>query len=419
MRDVDELRRALRETADGLPPLPLLSGVRSRAQTLRRRLVAGAAAAVVLVLVIVLGIGYLALRAPQQTAGSVKPDTTVAELIGPTWYLASWTTSNGTVVRPATDRPPTLVFDSQTAAHSDDTANTTAWTVRLSKGIVLGVEGPTTAVSESEQSQAAGEALSAVLAGAATWQIRGSELVIRRASGRTVTYARTVAEVPTSAVALADNFYAVIGRTWALASITQSGRTWVPDTPTPTTLQIWSGGEAQADDGDNNTEWSVEQSGGSLTWKRIWPPTVITTGATRNVDVAVSATLAGRTAWTVHGDVLVIGRPNGDSVTFSSDRRTPVVGHAAVSLDALHGCGVQACGRGLVAGAVTIAKESGIVVWRMPVTAHDDGNDVLAAGVYTVTATIADGLCTPATVIVVVGQSTPVSLTCRDGLSKD
>ena len=192
MRDLDGLRTALREQADALPATPLLPGVRSGARDAQRRRLAGVAAAVVVVLAVVSGVGYLALSQSSRTlpAGTVKPDLDPAHLVGPTWYLVSWTTAGGAMVKPSTDTPPTLIFDSQTAAHSDDTVNTTTWTVGLRKGTAFGVEGPTTEASEIASSLPVESAVTAVLAGESSWRITGSELVIRGVSGRSVTYSK-------------------------------------------------------------------------------------------------------------------------------------------------------------------------------------------------------------------------------------
>ncbi|MDX6228384.1 MAG: hypothetical protein QOI76_1774, partial [Frankiales bacterium] len=355
---------------------------------------------------------------PATGPGGAKPSVNVADLIGPTWYLTSWTTSHGLTVLPDTDRPPTLVFDSRTAAHSDDPTNTASWAVRLGKGTLTGVERTTTALPQDAQTRAVNAAVTEVLSGNATWQIVGPTLTIRKAPGQSLRYS-TALPVKTRAATAAPSLAAAVGRTWTLTSVTSAGRTWVPKTAQPSTLHFWSGGEAQEDDGVNNIEWSWHQSGFTLIWTKIWSTGVGTSGPTREVDLAVAAILQGRTSWSLEGDNLVISAPHAGRLSFSSDPGNPVVGTAAVTLEAVHGCGPQTCGRGLVRGAVTIANARGIVVWRMPVTPVDGGNDLLQAGTYTVTAKIKDGVCTPNTVTVVLGRASHVTLSCKDGISSD
>jgi hypothetical protein len=252
-----------------------------------------------------------------------------------------------------------------------------------------------------------------VLDGAATWKITGGSLVIRKGSGASVTYSSSTAP---AAQTTATGLVAAIGRAWTLTSVTSAGRTRVPNTGQPTTLHLWSGGEAQSD----GAEWSWHQSGSTLVWTRIWPTGVAASASSDAGEAALVAILQGTTSWSLEGgDKLVISSPAGSRLSFWAAAAQPIVGTAAVQLSAEHGCGVQVCGRGLVPGAVTIANTRGIVVWQMPVTPGDQGNDLLQAGTYTVTATIRDGVCTPATVTVVLGRSSPVSLSCRDGLSKD
>ena len=116
-----------------------------------------------------------------------------ARLIGPTWYLQSWTTQHRAPVLPDTDSPPRLVFDSATAARTDDPINTTTWMVTLGPGTLRGVEGLSTAVAETTQSQAADEAIRAVLSSRATWRTAGAGLVVQAPDGSSLTFTSNAA----------------------------------------------------------------------------------------------------------------------------------------------------------------------------------------------------------------------------------
>ena len=136
-----------------------------------------------LVIAVVAGVAALVLNASSTAPlGAAKPTIDPGSLPGQTWYLVSWT-SSGTVERPQTSAPPTLVFASRTAAHTTDPA-TTAWTFRLEKGTAFGVQGGRDAEAATAPTAAVDSVFSTVFNGNSTWQITGSTLVFRR--GQTI-----------------------------------------------------------------------------------------------------------------------------------------------------------------------------------------------------------------------------------------
>ena len=157
-------------------------------------------------------------HATPQTSAAASHDSSrppaagedVARLVGPTWYLQSWTTHSNARVLPDTDSPPRLVFDSRTAARTDDPTNTTTWTVTLRPGTLRAVEGPTTAVAENLATQAAAAAIRAVLTGPATWSTAGTDLTMQATNGSTATFTSDTS----TALALGGAYLRVVARAY-------------------------------------------------------------------------------------------------------------------------------------------------------------------------------------------------------------
>jgi hypothetical protein len=409
MRDLEQLVDALRHEADELPAVPLLPAVRARAAVLRRRIVAAGVAGVTLVLVAVLGVGYLALSpSSSNNVGGAKPVTDVSALVGPTWRLTSWTGADGKVVLATTDRPPTLVFDSTTAAHSDDSANTTTWIVRLHKGTLVGVEGPTTTASETRPSQAAYAAVAAVLDGTASWHITGSTLVIRTGSGASVTYSSTE---PTQTPGL------LMGSVWYLESWTIGGKTDAPAGALMPTLAFHDPSTAVTV-GGNKTEWSVDIGAGTLRATEGPLPTRFADPGDATVETAFTKVLSGSTTWQITATGLLVRSAAGDSMIFRSDPQAVAQGSVTVTLLARHGAGVVATGQGPVPGEVDLVKLDG----GDAISASSSGVELSLSGQpgrYRATAKIKDGECTPTTVQLISGKSLRLTMSCRDGTSTD
>ena len=415
MPDVDAFRAALRREADALPIAALLPQVRVQARALGRRRRTVRATLVVVLLAAFSGVGWVALGQSGRDApsGGAKPDLRPADLVGPTWRLVSWTTAEGATVRPTTDRPPTLVFDSQTTAHSDDPVNTTSWTVRLGKGTVSGDEGTTTLVAEPPSAWAANQALTAVLSGRASWQITGDQLVLRQADARrSVTYSRARVASPPSASAIGG----LTDPVWYLTSWTVAGATGRPVTDQTPTLAFHDAQHAVTVI-PTWVDWSVKVGNGSLQATRGEFDATPMSAATVAVFDALNSVLPGSTTWQVTGRLLVIRR-GADSLTFTSDLTAELPGRVEITLTAAHGAGLTVQGKGSVGGEVRLTRKDGRGYSSSTVGPGVTSVSV-EPGAYDVTATIKDGACTPTSVFV--QSDVPVALTvsCRDRLATD
>ena len=420
MPELDELVAAMRSAADGLPAAPLMPGVRARAGSLQRRRMVAAAAVAVVAVGTVLGVGYLALdqSARPLPAGVAKPDFSPSDLVGPTWTLQSWTTVDGTVVRPTTDQAPTLVFTNQTTARTDDTVNTTSWTVRLRKGTVFGVQGPTTQVAAGPPSRAVLAAVSSVLAGSSSWQITGDRLVIRRGSGQSLTYTR--AAVPsaqsTPSTATGKSVSALVGPTWWLTRVSRYGRTWAPLGSRRPSLRFLTTRAAETDDGDNTKEWGLKSSAGALRWTGGEETAASEDASGYLVSSTVDGVFAQPTTWRQSGSLLVLRDPGGATLTYSTvaPPKGPAPTGIAVFLDLNPPGGKIRPGQALhlMAGNVTVVNAAGAKVLTVRVAADDNGESTLPAGSYTVRAKIPGGSCAPAPATIVAGQVSEVDLVC-------
>ncbi len=420
MPELDELVAAMRSAADGLPAAPLMPGVRARAGSLQRRRMVAAAAVAVVAVGTVLGVGYLALdqSARPLPAGVAKPDFSPSDLVGPTWTLRSWTTTRGTVAKPTTDRPPTLVFTNQTTAQTDDAANTTSWTVRLRKGTVFGVQGPTTQVAAGPPSRAVLAAVSSVLAGSSSWQITGDTLVIRRGSGQSLVYSRS--PVPTgkaSASPLAvKDVSSLVGPTWWLTRVSRYGRTWAPMGSRPASLRFLTTSSAETDDGSNTKEWTLASSAGVIRWIGGEETLASEDASGFLVSSTVDGVFTRPTTWQQAGSRLVFRTADGGTLTYSkvAPPKQPEPTGIAVFLDVNPPGGKIARGQALhlTAGNVTVVNAAGAVALRVRVTADDNGESRLPAGTYTVKATIPGGSCAPTPATIARGQVSEVDLVC-------
>ena len=180
----DGLSANLRARADQVPDDPLLPAVRAGTDRVRRVRTMGAVVAGVVCMAVVVGVADLALTPPRTTPGAVKPSFDSSALPGRTWYLVSWTTGAGAVVRP--QAAATLVFPNQTSARTTVPAVTT-WLFQFRKSIAIGIQGNTETLALTPAQEAVAGEVSSILNGTSNWQITGTTLVFGR-NGERLTY---------------------------------------------------------------------------------------------------------------------------------------------------------------------------------------------------------------------------------------
>lgn len=225
---------------------------------------------------------------------------------------------------------------------------------------------------------------------------------------------------PTTTAPPTAGLYGLAGRTFYLVSFTRDFRTEVPGTGRTPTLVFDNAGKATTDDGSNVTQWQVNVDAQTISWAEGSSTQAPESSASFDVQAATVSVLSARTTWILGADRLTL-RLGDDALVYSVHKPTPAVasGGVRLRLQTVHGAGVKAAGSGPVAGQVTITDADGQLVWQAQMAVPGGVHNGLAAGRYTLGATIANGSCASRTVTVNPGVTTDATLSCRDGRSTD
>jgi hypothetical protein len=285
-------------------------------------------------------------------------------------------------VLPDTTRPPTLVFDSATAAHSDDPTNTTTWTIRLGRATLTGIEGPTTAVAEDQPTQAAAAATRGLLTSSATWRINGPQLLVQGTTGASLTYTKDA----TAALALGGVDVRLLARGYQPYPIPGSVVLTLADRSPSVTRRVSVDVLRIPRLAPGLYRVSATVTAGSCT-----PRTVkVTGGDTASLDVAC----------------LLDNRPPPGPPT-----------GAAIYINADHEGSALGCGKGATFGHVVARDRKRAIVWQGTVTPYSRQPTLLPPGRYTLTASVTDGACSPFTVTIVAHHTSVVMITCKQGVA--
>jgi hypothetical protein len=293
----------------------------------------------------------------------------------------SWTTTAGHRALPGTERPPTLVFDSLTAAHTDDPTNTTTWSMRLSTGGIAGTEGPTTAVSEDPPTQAAYAAVTAVLASHARWRLNGDTLVITGARRSSLSYTKNTAR----ALALGTADVAIYARGYQPYPIAGTVSFRAPD--------------------QSVISRRVGEKGARLL--RLVP-------ARYKVTAVVKGGTCKPTSVMARG-----GEGSRLAVACLLGNRQPPGEYTAilVRLVVTEASGASAGQRNPGIGQVVVRNSDRMIVWHGKVTPWDGHPIFLKPGRYSVSAVITDGVCAGGATTVVTHHVSTLLLACKHTLS--